>query len=119
MRFDLAPHTLVFNAGGQYPALFEDEIFQIQDRTAGGQLQVETLGISVRTRELTFSLMGKVDYYGLRDWFYNVTNAGEKTFVFTDEYGDVGNVVFLGSKLSFQETSLDVWAGSITLEYVG
>lgn len=118
MRFDLAPDSLQFIAGGDYPAKRSDNISQVQDRTAAGSLRVETLGVQIRTRVLDFNLMSKTDYLALRDWFLNTVNGGSLIFTFTDEYGDSGLVRIVTSDLDFSETSLERYSGSIKLEYV-
>ena len=118
MRFDLAHHSLVFEAGADYPATRTNRVFQVQDRSAGGNLRVETLGVQVRTRVLNFNLMSKTDYDNLIDWFLNIVNAGEKDFEFTDEYGDTNTVKIIDNILDFGETSLERYSGTLALEYV-
>jgi len=118
MQFYLAPYTLVFEAGGDYPATRTHSVTQVQDRSAGGKIHVETLGVQIRTRVLHFNLMSKADYDSLVDWFLNIVNGGERDFEFTDEYGDSGNVKIIDSTLDFSETSLERYSGFITLEYV-
>lgn len=118
MKFEKGASTLQFLAGGSYPAQRQHELLQVQDRTAGGAMQVETLGISLQRRIITFNLMHKTDYDALINWFLNVVNGGELTFDFTDEYGDTGEVRILTSVLDFAETSLERYSGSITVEYV-
>lgn len=118
MKFYLAPHTLQFEAGGDYPANRVTKVFQVKDRTAGGTLQVETLGITTRTRTIVFNEMSLTDYTALIDWFIDVVNAGELTFEFTDEYGDVfPEARIINSELDFNETSLELYSGSLDVEY--
>ena len=97
MRFTLGANVLVFEAGGTYPAKRTIEKMQVIDRTADGSLQVETLGIVIRTRVLSFALMSLVDYTGLIDWFLNIVDGGATSFTFTDEYGDSGAVKITNS----------------------
>ena len=118
MRFDLTPYSLIFEAGGDYPARRVNKIFQVQDRSAGGKLHVENLGISNRTRTIHFNLMPKADYVNLIDWFLNIVKAGYINFTFTDEYGDSGLVKITDDEIDFAETSLERYSGSINLEYV-
>ncbi len=118
MKFESTPHILQFEAGGDYPATRTNRVFQVRDRTAGGQLKVETLGIQNKTRVLVFNLMSKVDYTALIDWFLNVVNGGEVDFEFTDEYGDTGTVKITDNILDFTETSLERYSGTLNLEYV-
>ncbi len=117
MRFDLGGDSLVFEAGGDYPANRKLKAIQIKDRTAAGSLRVESLGIYVRTRVLTFNLMQSTDYNALLYWFRYVVNGADKTFTFTDEYGDTGQVKIVTDELSFEETSIRSYSGMVTLEY--
>lgn len=118
MLFELAPHSLIFEAGGDYPAQRSNRVFQVQDRSAGGKIHVENLGVKNKTRIINFNLMPKADYDSLVNWFLNVVNAGEKDFNFTDEYGETGIVKIMESEIHFSETSLHRYSGFITLEYV-
>lgn len=118
MRFDRTPYTLIFENGADYPSSQPVELFQVSDRTAAGPLQVETLGVKVAQRVLNFNLMTKTDYEGLLNWFLNITQGGYYTFTFTDEYGEVGDVRFINSKIDFRETSFQRYSGQVTLEYI-
>ena len=118
MKFELGVDSLVFEAGGDYPASRRDTVYQVKDRSAGGKIHVETLGVTTRTRVIVFNLMPKADYDNLRDWFLNVANAGENDFTFTDEYGDSDTVKIMEDEIDFAETSLYVYAGTLTLVYV-
>lgn len=117
LKFVYGVNTLQFEAGGDYPAKRTSEILQVQDRTAAGTLKVETLGVNIKTRTISFNLMSLSDYQNLFDWFENIVNGGAEIFEFTDEYGTVSNVRITDSILSFDETSLQRFSGSITLEY--
>ncbi len=118
MQFSYSGHVLVFEGGGDYPAERTHKVFQVQDRSAGGKLHVANLGITAKTRTISFNLMSYADYIGLVDWFLNVVNGGEHDFEFTDEYGDSGTVKILNDTLDFAETSMQRYSGSIQLEYV-
>lgn len=118
MRFDLAPHSFIFEAGGEYPAGRKDKINQVVDRSAGGKLHVETLGVKEKRRVIIFNLMSKNDYNGLLNWFLNVSNGAENSFSFTDEYGDTGTVKILDDEIDFNEVSFEAYSGQITLEYI-
>ena len=118
MRFELGANSIAFEAGGDYPAQRVRRVYQVTDRSAGGKLHVETLGIQTIERTISFSLMPKVDYDALVDWFLNVSNGGEYDFTFTDEYGDSGTVKIVDSALDFTEVFYGRYSGSITLEYI-
>ncbi len=118
MQFNLDSNSLVFEAGGDWPASRRHKVFQVKDRSAGGKIHVENLGLQTKTRVLSFNLMPKTDYDNLIDWFLNVANAGENDFSFTDEYGDTDTVKIMDDMIDFAETSLYRYSGTLTLEYV-
>lgn len=117
MKFQAGSDVLQFEDGAQYPATRGDEILQVSDRTASGEMQTETLGITLKTRVLAFALMSETDYLALLNWFLNVAQAGVNPFTFTDEKGFVGEVKFLDTKLTFRERAFQRYSGSVTLEY--
>lgn len=118
LYFEKGAASLQFEAGGDYPANRTHEVLQVQDRTASGELQVETLGLNIERRVLAFNLMPKTDYDSLVNWFLNVVNAGAETFTMTDEYGRTGTVRIVNSILDFSETSFELYSGQLTVEYV-
>lgn len=118
MKFQSGGVILDFEAGGDYPARRRHVLGQITDRTAAGTLKTETLGIYILTRVIVFNEMSLTDYQALVDWFLNVAVGSANSFDFTDEYGDTGSVKMLDGEIDFQETSLQLYSGSITLEYV-
>ena len=117
MKFEVGSEVLQFEAGGDYPAKRKQELLQAKDRSAAGDLQIENLGIKIKTRVIVFNLMSKADYVALVDWFLNVAQGGSLPFIFTDEYGDAGEVRIMDSIIDFDENSLEAYSGSITLEY--
>lgn len=118
MKFQSGAVVLQFEAGGDYPAKRTHALGQVTDRTAAGTLQAETLGIYILTRVIEFNEMSLADYQGLVDWFLNVAVGSVNAFDFTDEYGDTGTVKILNSEIDFDETSLQLYAGTLTLEYI-
>ena len=118
LQFKKDSDILVFEAGADYPAARPIEIFQVKDRTAAGSLQIETLGVTVRKRILSFNLMTLNDYNALIDWFINIVNGGKETFEFTDEKGIVGDAKITSNIIDFLEVDFELFSGSIELEYV-
>lgn len=118
MKFESGSDVLEFEAGADYPASRPIELFQVQDRTAAGVLQVESLGISVSSRSLIFNLMSLADYEALINWFVNIVNGGEKDFTFTDERGLAGSVKITDNIINFPETDFELFSGVLNLEYV-
>jgi len=118
LKFVYGTHELEFSVGSSYPYGVKEEGVQAVDRTAVGLLEVESFGIDIPTRRLDFVLLPKADYMGLVDWLKNIVNWSAKEFYFVDEYGAVAKVVFSGNSIDFQESQLDRFNGSITLEVV-
>ncbi len=118
MKFELGPNILQFEAGADYPATRRTEMLQVQDRTAGGTMQTETVGVTLTSRVLQFNLMPEVDYLALLDWFINICQGSALSFDFTDEYGYLAEARITNNILDFAETSLKRFSGNITLEYV-
>ena len=118
MNFKQGTNELFFEAGGDYPASRPVELFQVQDRTAAGILQVEDLGVQTRRRVITFNLMSKADYDALLDWFLNIANGGMIDFEFTDEKGFTGTVKITDQIIDFIETSYESYSGTLNVEYV-
>jgi len=117
MKFMFGLTEIEFTEGASYPANRPIEKMQIVDRTAGGQLQVEELGITLKRRILNFELMSKYDYELLENWFDNVVNGAEHPFEFEDERGFTGTVKFITTKLDFPEIDFELYSGSVELEY--
>lgn len=117
MKFVLGASTLQFEEGASYPAARPIEKIQTIDRTAGGKLQVENLGITLRRRQLNFTDMLKLDHDALKSWFDNISNGAEFEFEFTDERGFTGTVKILDNTFDFSEDDFELFSGSLTLEY--
>lgn len=118
LKFELAPYTLQFEAGADYPAARRVKIFQVQERTAAGNIKTENLGITTYQRDLNFNLMSDTDYSALINWYVNISIGSKNSFIFTDEYGNVyNNAKLLDNELDFSEQSLSRHSGKITLEY--
>lgn len=118
MKFELGSDVLEFEAGAEYPARRPVELYQIKDRTAAGTLQIEKLGITIRSRVLTFTLMPIEDYDKLINWFVNIVNGGQKSFIFTDERGAEGEVKITDDIIDFPEVDFEIFSGTLTLEYI-
>jgi hypothetical protein len=118
MKFEKDANILQFEAGGDYPARRPVELLQVQDRTAAGTLQVETLGITIKRRTIVFNLMTETDYNALLDWFLNIVNGGAEVFDFTDEYGTLfEDVRITDNIIDFPETSYKRYSGELNLEF--
>lgn len=118
MKFDYFGQILQFEEGASYPALRPIEKMQSTERTAGGTLKIENLGITIRKRTLNFEDMLKTDHDKLKEWFDNIVNASENTFQFTDERGFVGSVKITDNQFLFSEDDFELFSGVLNLEYV-
>ena len=118
-KFVLGADTLQFSRGLQYPLPKPIEVIQARDRDAGGGLQVEDLGLTVRRRTLPFKNLPLADYNAAIDWFVNKARGALNSFTYHDENGSTMTVVWANSIHDFQETSYQRFAGVIELEVVG
>jgi len=118
MKFELGADELIFENGADYSASRPLEKVQAIDRAATGKPEVEKLGPSISTRVLVFNEMSETDYLAFRNWFDNIADGAVNSFYFTDEKGDSGTVKITSNIYNFRETSYQLYAGSIVLEYV-
>jgi len=117
LKFVLGGDILQFDEGASYPAPRPIEKLQVTDRSAGGELKIEILGIDINSRTLNFTDMLKTDHDNLKNWFDVIANGSENSFEFTDERGFVGTVVIRDTVFNFVENDFELFNGSITLEY--
>ena len=118
MRFDLGSDSVVFTQDASNPAGRNLEFYQAIDRTAAGTLQVETLGISVESRELVFDAMPLVDYTAVKTFLEDVAVGAANAFLFTDELDDEYSVRCTSSFFNASEFHVGRFAVTMTLEYV-
>lgn len=118
-RFVLGENELVFSRGIQYPIKKPNEKFQVIDRTAAGTIQVEDLGLGIRTRVLSFKNLPQADYDALTNWFDNVSDGAFNEFTYYDEDGESMLVKLVNSTLDFQEESFQRFSGELSMEVVG
>ena len=117
-RFELGANVLQFSRGIRYPVEKPHEKLQITDRTAGGSLQVEDLGVDIKTRRLIFKNLPQADYDTLCTWFDTIANGALNSFTYYDEDGQAMTVRLLSSPFNFPETSYQRFAGELLLELV-
>ena len=118
MKFTLGTNELVFDAGASYPYSRPLGKVQAMDRSASGKIDVEKLGPSITTRTLFFIDMSKNDFLGYSNWYDIIADGAVNEFEFTDEYGVVGNVIITSPANTIRETTFELYAGTVTLEYV-
>lgn len=117
-KFELGANVLQFSRGIRYPVEKPHEKLQITDRTAGGSLQVEDLGVDIKTRLLVFKNLPQADYDALCTWFDTIANGALNPFTYYDEDGQAMTVRMLTSPFTFPETSHQRFAGELLLELV-
>ena len=116
MKFILDTNELEFDTPSQYPGVEPIEKIQAIDRAADGDIKVENFKVSIKSRTLTFTDLPKTVYDQLRFWFDVVSDGAANTFTFIDEEGLSQTVRITSNIYSFQQTSFQLYAGTITLE---
>lgn len=119
IRFVLGDNSLTFSRGIQYPVAKPVEKTQVIDRTGGGTLQVEDLGVTIRQFPIVFRSLPLADYEALIIWHNQIANGAANTFTYYDEDGVANQVKLLTPRLDFQQTSYQRFGGELLLEVVG
>lgn len=117
-KFVLGESQLQFSRGLRYPVEKPNEKVQALDRTGAGSLQVESLGLGIRTRILRFRNLPQADYEALDAWFDDIANGAANSFTYIDEDGVSMTVRIITPKLNFAETALERFSGELLLELV-
>lgn len=118
-RFVLGANELQFSKGIRYPVARPVEKVQVIDRTGSGALQVEDLGVAIKTFPIVFKSLPEADYQALRVWHNIIANGAANVFTYYDEAGAAWQVRMLTTTLQFTETSYQRFAGELLLEVVG
>jgi hypothetical protein len=92
---------------------------QVKERTAGGELQVEDLGVTIRERVLPMSKLTDTEVADFRTWHDTVLDGAVETFTFIDEDGTSHTArwvddTFRAPRTSYNRNNPD----AITLEIV-
>lgn len=101
-----------------YPLSAPREKIQVTDRTAGGTLQVEDLGIDIRTFPLALELLDQTTRDSLVTWYDEVADGAMNTFTYTDKDGNAFTVRMLTDPLDLPEVSPGRFSGQLLLEVV-
>jgi hypothetical protein len=118
-KFVQGESVLQFSKGLRYPLSKPIERRQALDRDAGGGLQVEDLGVTIRRRTLSFTNLPLADYTASINWYENVAQGALNQFTYHDENGDTMQVLWTSSVYDFQETAYQKFSGTIEIEVVG
>ncbi|MBU0945505.1 MAG: hypothetical protein KJ804_09065 [Proteobacteria bacterium] len=119
IRFELGANVLQFSKGIQYPVSKPVEKSQVVDRTGGGTLQVEELGVTIRQFPIVFKGLPLADYNGLMYWHDHICNGAEHEFTYYDEEGNPNTVKCLTTRIDFPQISYQRFSGELLLEVVG
>lgn len=114
--FTLGGNTFIFSKAPVYPIREPRERLQAMDRTAGGGLQVESLGAGIVRRRETWRNLTAADYAGLVNWFDVIANGAANAFIYTDTDGNAYTVRWVNS-FDFEEGKAG-WGGSIEFEFI-
>jgi len=91
---------------------------QVMDRTAGGTLQVEDLGITIKTRVLPMRKLTDTEIAALRTWHETNLTGAYETFTFVDEDETSHTARWIDDTLSAPETREGRHDATVTLEIV-
>lgn len=119
IKFVLGGNVLQFSRGIQYPVAKPVEKLQVIDRTGGGTLQVEDLGVTIRSFPIVFKSLPLADYEALLAWHSQIAAGAANPFTYYDEDGVSHTVRMLTTRLDFQQTSYQRFGGELLLEVVG
>lgn len=116
--FRLLPHEVIISRGVSRPVNMPVEAVQVVERTGAGTLQVETLGMELRTLELPLSALTRSEHDALLNFYRNVCMGAANDFEYEDARGDIYLVKWIG-KFDISEVGFDHYAGTVNLEVVG
>ena len=109
---------LSFGRGLLYPVEKPQQVLQAVDRTAGGSLQVENLGVTLNSRLLRLRGLSGTIFTNLRTWHSTVANGAVNTFTYVDEDGTSHTVRWLDDTLNMPEYFNGRYSVEIVLEVV-
>lgn len=110
--------TISFGRSLAYPVERPQTVVQVLDRTAGGSLQVENLGVTTSTRRLVMTNLSESIYDALVTWHSTVAKGALNTFTYNDENGDAHTVRWLDDTLNMPEYRNGKFSVEILLEII-
>ena len=100
-----------------YPLDDTREKHQVRDRTAGGQLQVEDLGVpTIRQIPLNLVLLDQSTKAAILDLWDNFADGALNTFTYTDKDANNYTVRMLTNPYRFPEDPPGRYSGTLLLE---
>lgn len=109
---------LEFGRGLLYPVEKPQQVVQVIERTAGGSLQVENLGVTIHTRLLRLRGLSSTIFTSLRTWHSTVSQGALNTFTYVDEDETSQTVRWLDDTLNAPEYFNGRYGVEILLEVV-
>ena len=109
---------LEFGRSVLVPVRRPQRVIQAVDRTAGGTLQVENLGITVNERILRINNLTQAVINSLKTWHSTVAQGARNTFTYVDENGTSHTVQWLDDTLDAPEGWNNKFSVEIRLEIV-
>ena len=109
---------LEFGRGLLYPVEKPQRLTQVVERTAGGSLQVENLGVTINTRVLRLRGLSAAVFTALRTWHSATAQGAVNTFTYVDEDGSSNTVRWLDDTLNAPEYFNNRFSVEILLEIV-
>lgn len=101
-----------------FPLRRPQTIIQVVERTAGGTLQVENLGVTINTRVLPMARLTDAEVLALRTWHSTAAAGAVNTFTFVDEDEMSHTVQWIDDTLDAPENMEGRHSAEITLEIV-
>ena len=101
-----------------FPVGRPQTVVQVVERTAGGVLQVENLGVVINQRVIPLRRLTDAEILALRTWHSTAAAGALNTFTYVDEDGDSHTVRWVDDTLDAPETSEGRHEATITLEIV-
>jgi len=102
----------------QYPLNRKSELVQVRERSASGVTYTEDFSIQIGAVTYNFSDMSADYYIALMEFFVNSAEGMLHEFKIVDDRGAESTVKFTTPTLAFNETFMDLWEGSFTVEEI-
>lgn len=105
-----------FGASIRYPVEKPQQAVQATDRTAGGTLVVENLGVYTQRRVLQLVGLSAAVVLSLRNWHQNIAVGAANEFTYVDESGSSNTVVWVDDEFNPLLNNNDTYSAVINLE---
>jgi hypothetical protein len=115
ITFTLGGNVLTLTSGLKFPIRSPLEAVQTTDRTAAGDLQVESFGFKRQRFELRFRNQPAAEHAALKNWFDTIANGAANAFTYTDPDAADHLVRLLTNPFNFEETASG-YTGTLLLE---